>query len=138
LLEPIVVDAPTIFPNACAQCHGQTGPLVDTHVENRFGDRVYLCASCIRIDAIALGLVKGKRHSELLTQMRTAAEDSRQAEAARALADEARTALAIEERTSGQLRDELVAAHQRIDQLENAIRTEAEASLAVVAAGASS
>lgn len=138
MLNPIVVDAPTIFPNCCAQCKGQTGPLVDTHVENRFGDRIYMCASCIRLDAIALGLVKGKRHSELLTQMRTQAEDGRQAEAAQTLAAEARTALAIEERTSGQLRDELVAAHQRIDQLENAIRSEAEASLAVVAAGAPS
>ena len=132
MLEPIVVPTAIVWPNNCGQCQSQTGPFVDTHHENRFGDRLYLCASCVRIDALKLGYLEGDEHTKLLH----AAEQ--EGESARALVQmtERRDKLAAElrqaKKTISTLSTELDWHQERVVQLERAITEDARSRLAVV------
>lgn len=58
------VESPAVFPQACF-CGSAKGPLVDTFVTTA-GNRIYVCASCVKSCAKQLGLVKGERMEELL------------------------------------------------------------------------
>lgn len=51
--EVMLVDAPVRFPTACV-CGNQSGPMVDTMIENACG-HVYLCEKCVRRAAVACG-----------------------------------------------------------------------------------
>jgi hypothetical protein len=69
MIEFIVVDHPTVYPNACFVCGAGKGPMVDTHVEKPVagGDQhLYLCRLCVTRAARVLGLVKGEKMDELL------------------------------------------------------------------------
>ncbi len=68
MLEPIVVDHPTLFPATCIQCGGQTGPMLDLHREVDGYGRIYLCIGlCIKADSRIAGYTDGKRNDELDT-----------------------------------------------------------------------
>jgi len=136
LLEPIVVPTAIIYPQACIQCHSQTGPFVDTHTERRIGpndfERIYLCASCIRIDARALGFLEGDEHTKLLH----AAEHESETQKLLARMTERRDKIAAEnlnlKQKNAGLADDLVWHRQRVEQLERVISEDARSRLAVV------
>lgn len=60
----MLVESPSVFPQACI-CGSAKGPLVDTFISTA-GQRVYICALCVKRCAKQLGLVKGERMEELL------------------------------------------------------------------------
>lgn len=60
----MLVETPAVFPQACI-CGSQKGPLVDTFIQNG-GNRIYVCALCVKRCAKQLGLVKGERMESLL------------------------------------------------------------------------
>lgn len=134
MLDPVKVDTPVFFPHACVQCRGATGPLVDTHVETAGSLRVYVCASCVAANARALGMAAGDEQAALLQAVEHDTETQKKLgrvtkQRARLLED-----ITGKDKTIGELAVQLEWADGRIKQLEALIRSDAEASLAVVKA----
>lgn len=64
MLEFIVVESGSFYPNCCIACNGYKGPLADLHVETHSG-RVYVCRSCAKRLAIVFGFTKGEQMEKL-------------------------------------------------------------------------
>src|SRR6266487_1535959 len=63
-----IVEYPALWPQRCALCPSQTGPMVDTLSEYPDGGnigRVYLCSNCLRDATRVMGWTSGKRLNEL-------------------------------------------------------------------------
>lgn len=66
MLEPILVDRPTVVPFRCATCGSQTdGPFTNWHVTIKPLGMLFTCARCSREDAVRRGFVAGKKAEEL-------------------------------------------------------------------------
>lgn len=136
MLEFIIVDTPLVWPNCCATCASQKGPLADTHRELPAYGRVYVCLECARRLARIHGLVKGKRMDEL-------ADHSKELLAKRQETDQYREAVAdLEARLMEAMR---IAAHWqqeaevsagRVVQLETRIEGQARSMRELVAGAA--
>jgi hypothetical protein len=108
--------------------------MVDTHVENRFGDRLYLCASCVRLDGIALGLIRGKQHTQLLAVAKRESELGREVEALNMDRDQIRAELQHERVRATSLEADLAVERQRSEQLRAALEGEIAAKQATLQA----
>jgi regulator of RNase E activity RraB len=73
MLDFEVVDHAAIWPQKCAICTNQKGPMVDTHSETLDG-RVYICLDCVCRCAVKAGLVDGEQKEKLMDAMRVLAE----------------------------------------------------------------
>src|SRR6266487_3743718 len=63
-----IVEYPSLWPQRCALCPSQTGPMVDTLSEYPDGGnigRLYLCSNCLRDATRVMGWTSGKRLNEL-------------------------------------------------------------------------
>lgn len=135
MLEFVVVDRPTIWPNLCVATNTATGPMVDTHRELNGWGRVYISKDAILRANKALGLTKGKRYDELLAAGETVGRlETEVAELIAANAERDATVATLE-RENKNLNELLVDKESRITQLENALRSEVESTLAVLNAG---
>jgi cell division protein FtsB len=132
MLNPIVVPTALLWPHSCSQCQSQTGPLVDTHHENRVGDRLYLCASCVRLDALALGYLEGDEHTKLLNVAEQESETAKQLAQMTEKRDKLAAELKIAKKAVVTLHDDLDWHRGRVDQLERAITEDARSRLAIV------
>jgi cell division protein FtsB len=132
LIAPIAVDTPAMWPHACVQCRSATGPLVDTHVHDANENRVYVCASCVRLDAIALGLLEGDRNATLLHAAEGESAAQKQLEAMTARRDKLAAKAKDLEKDNAALTEHRDWLAQRVAQLEAAITDDARSRLAVV------
>src|SRR6266487_4480816 len=68
-----IVEYPHLWPQRCALCPSQSGPMVDTFSEYPDGGnigRVYLCSNCLRDATRVMGWTSGKRLNELAEGMK--------------------------------------------------------------------
>lgn len=132
MLDPVKVDVPVFFPGCCAFCGSQTGPLVDTHVEDALNRRLYVCASCVGSHARTLGLMKGKEQASLLSARRHESELEKHLEQITAERNARQEELTTQRNVNAELVDTVEWQKERIKQLEHTIRGEAKASLTLV------
>lgn len=132
MVDPVVTPTALFWPHCCGVCQSQSGPFVDTSHETRLGDRTYLCASCVRLAALALGFLEGDRHTELLHVAEHESETAKQL----VQMTERRDKLAAELREAKKQNAAVVADRdwnvQRVAQLEAAITDDARSRLAIV------
>jgi hypothetical protein len=136
MLEPIVVPTALIRPYSCSQCQSQVGPFVDTHHEywasSSDPHRLYLCASCVRLDALVLGYLEGDEHTKLLHAAEQESETAKQLTQMTERRDKVAAELRQVKKASFSLVEELSWYKARVDQLERAITEDARSRLAVV------
>jgi hypothetical protein len=132
MLEPVVTPTALVWPHCCGACQSQTGPFVDTHHENRFGDRLYLCASCVRLAALALGYLEGDEHTKLLHAAEQESETAKHLAQMTGRRDKLAAELRQVKKAAGAVGEELSWYKARVDQLEHAITEDARSRLAVV------
>ena len=126
MLEFIVTDAPMVWPQMCATCAGQKGPLADTHRELPAYGRVYVCLECAKRLARVHGLVKGKRMDELSNAARELLAKQQECDQYRAYCEELETKLAEVMRISGSWQEQAEYAAGRVEQLETRIQGQAQ------------
>ncbi len=131
MIEFVMVDHPTKFPQACVACMSQKGPMLDTHAE-RFGSHVYVCQACLDKGAVLSGRVKGERARELSALAQGDAEKDKLIEELSGLLKTTREELADVSNLAIEQDARLGLANGRIAQLEARIRETAEAELALV------
>lgn len=132
MLDFILVDHPAFFPQACVGCGSQKGPLVDLHRELPGYGHVYACNSCAKSIARIMGYFPGKKLDELEAAGKALHAAHRELEHKAGRIDE------LTEHVNG-LKTEKIKDSERIDylegrveQLQSALRQEAEAALAAV------
>lgn len=137
MLEPMLVDRPTVRPFECAACQSQVdGPFTNYHrVIEPYG-LLLICARCARADAIRRGFLDGERAEELRV-VQDLAIDAEHTVTVATKALEKMTA----ERDQWKQRWEEDTAHMadqsdRILQLEKRLRRNAQADLELVSGGA--
>jgi len=118
MLEPVLVDTPTKFPQACFVCTGQTGPFIDWQAEKPGGLHLYTCARCNRDSARVAGFADGERLEELEEALGSFDDFRRQIETLSVQLATERDEREIEARAYAALEAELAATHGRVTQLE--------------------
>ena len=130
MLEPVLVDTLTKFPQACFVCTGQTGPFIDWMAEKPGGLHLYTCAKCNKTAARVSGFGEGERLDELEDALRTYAERERELTALRIDLKVERDESELKSQSIEQLTGWLEQAQARVTQLEEQRREAAEQLLA--------
>jgi hypothetical protein len=125
MLEPVLVDTPTKFPQACFVCTGQTGPFIDWQAEKPGGLHLYTCARCNKESARVSGFGEGERLDELETALETFDRSARDVEIAGRTIYEMRGELELKDKAIEELEITLEAKKGRIAQLEEQLHTAA-------------
>jgi septal ring factor EnvC (AmiA/AmiB activator) len=63
----VLVPSPGLFPNCCAFCHSQKGPILDSRGElGPTGMRLYVCKLCAQLIAQEFGFAEGPELEKLV------------------------------------------------------------------------
>ena len=126
MLEPVLVDTPTKFPQACFVCTGQTGPMIDWQAEKPGGLHLYTCARCNKESARVSGFGEGERLDELEEALQAYAAHERELVAFRIDLKAEREDGELKDKAIEELEIELEAKKGRIAQLEELRRSTVE------------
>lgn len=126
MLEFIEVPQAPFAPYGCVACRSNTGPLLDTHVENAAFGRVYLCQSCIARGARLFGFAEGERMDELVDAAKLAASAERENVRLTEERDMVLDQLAEELKRNEALSERLAGNEQRIEQMKATAREGAQ------------
>jgi hypothetical protein len=118
MLEPVLVDTPTKFPQACFVCTGQTGPFIDWQAEKPGGLHLYTCSRCNRDSARVAGFAAGDRLEALSAALESFDYVERQIETLTVQLKTERDESELKDHAIDALKDELAATQGRVTQLE--------------------
>lgn len=132
MLEFISVDHPALFPQACVACLSQKGPLVDTHAERPGFGHIYICDSCAKSIARIRGYAPGAKLDELEAASRAVTAARRELILKSEKIDSLTARLHDAGVEKAQDIEQIEFLVGRVQQLEAALRQEAESALAAV------